>query len=271
MPCNTAIIWVPDLSERRRFRPAFWPTFATVLGALFLTGLGVWQVYRLHWKEHLLATIAARTKAPVVPLPHGMITARPWLYRHVQVRGWLQNQKEMYLFAFDKWGRSGFDLIVPLKREDGGYVLINRGWVPEAKRKPETRPGTEPVGLVTIDGVVQSSLKQGLFVPNNEVKQNLWFYPDAPEMAAAAGILAPNLFVAADASKDWRALPVGGQVIVDIPNHHLQYALIWFSLAFALVVIFVLHELEPKREECGTSTASTGAAKPPETPTGEGK
>lgn len=257
-----------DLNNQRRFRPALWSTVATILAALFLTGLGVWQIYRLHWKEHLLATIAARTRAPVVPLPRGMIDAKPWLYRHVRVRGRFENGKEMYLFAFDKWGRSGFDLIVPLKREGGGYVLVNRGWVPEAKRKPETRPGSEPSGLVAVDGVVQSSLRQGWFVPNNEIKRNLWFFPDAPQMAAAAGVAAPNLFIAADAAKDWRALPVGGQAVVDIPNHHLQYALIWFSLAFALVVIFVLHEFEPKPEQAGPGPQRPDA--PPGTPPGTG-
>ena len=34
-------------------------TIASVIGIAILIGLGVWQVKRLHWKEALLAKIAA--------------------------------------------------------------------------------------------------------------------------------------------------------------------------------------------------------------------
>ena len=35
-------------------------------------------------------------------------------------------------------------------------------------------------------------------------------------------------------------LPVGGQTVIDPPNDHLRYALTWFGLAAALIVIYIV-------------------------------
>jgi len=43
-------------------------TVATLAGLAILCSLGVWQVRRLHWKEGLLARIAALQAAPARPI-----------------------------------------------------------------------------------------------------------------------------------------------------------------------------------------------------------
>ena len=42
--------------------------------------------------------------------------------------------------------------------------------------------------------------------------------------------------------------PVGGEIQVALRNDHLQYAITWYSLAIALVVIYVLFHLKLERE-----------------------
>ena len=44
---------------------------ASVIGIAILIGLGVWQVQRLHWKEALLAKIAALQRRPPIPIGAG--------------------------------------------------------------------------------------------------------------------------------------------------------------------------------------------------------
>src|SRR4051812_8302314 len=43
-------------------------TVATVIAFAILVALGTWQVQRLHWKEDLLARIAALQAAPARPI-----------------------------------------------------------------------------------------------------------------------------------------------------------------------------------------------------------
>ena len=52
-----------------------------------LLGLGTWQVQRLHWKEAILARIAAAEAAPAIPLP-----PHPAPFTKVRVAGTLRQR-----------------------------------------------------------------------------------------------------------------------------------------------------------------------------------
>jgi surfeit locus 1 family protein len=61
-------------------------------------------------------------------------------------------------------------------------------------------------------------------------------------MTAADGLRrVMPFYVDADATPNPGGWPQGGLTRVRLPNHHLQYALTWFSLAAALLVIYVLY------------------------------
>jgi surfeit locus 1 family protein len=223
-------------------RPTLWPTLFTVPALVVLIGLGVWQVERLAWKTDLLATIDSRIHAAPVPLPAGdAIDPAAWQYRHVTVSGHFLNNKEMHLLAYTERGNLGYHLIVPLARDGGGYVLVDRGWVPTANKAPETRPESQPAGEVSVEGVVHPGWRQGWFVPDNKPAENLWFYADIAGFARQADVAVPPILVEAGPAPNPGGLPIGGQTVIDIPNDHLQYALTWFGFAVALAAIYVVY------------------------------
>ena len=83
-----------------RFRPLLGPTLWFLLGLALLVGLGLWQIQRLGEKEALIASVAAGTKAPPVPLAETLRAgAEKSEYRHVQLRGHFLHDKEVYLFS----------------------------------------------------------------------------------------------------------------------------------------------------------------------------
>ena len=67
-------------------------------------------------------------------------------------------------------------------------------------------------------------------------------------MRRAAAISGPDLFVEAVAEPVPGGLPVGGQTRLDIPNRHLQYALMWYGFAVALAAIYVLWHRRERRD-----------------------
>jgi surfeit locus 1 family protein len=72
-------------------------------------------------------------------------------------------------------------------------------------------------------------------------------------MAAAAhldGVL--PFYIDADATPNPGGLPIGGQTRLELPNNHLQYAITWYALAVALVVIYILF-VRRRRAEGGAS------------------
>jgi surfeit locus 1 family protein len=206
-----------------------------------LIGLGVWQLKRLAWKEALIAEIETRTKAPPITLADAVAIARegrdPSYYR-VKVEGAFDHTKELYLYAVSE-GRVGWHVITPLKTGASDVVLLDRGFVPDALKSPASRPQGELAGAVAVTGIVRIPEMQGSFTPDNEVEANRWFWRDLQAMARSIGAaeVAP-FYLEAEKSDVPGGWPEGGQTRLDIPNNHLQYAITWFLLAAALLVIY---------------------------------
>jgi surfeit locus 1 family protein len=224
----------------------------TVLSAAafaVLIGLGVWQLQRLQWKEGLIAEIEARTKAEPISLKETVARARAGedvSYVRVRVYGRFDNDEERYLFAVSD-GTPGWHVITPLTTQDEEVVLIDRGFVPETFRDPSSRAQGELNDAVPITGLARPPETQGLFVPDNEIEQNRWFWRDLSAMAksmfggeAGTKDVAP-FFLEAERSDIPGGWPLGGQTRLDLPNNHLQYAITWFALALCLLVIYVIY------------------------------
>jgi surfeit locus 1 family protein len=216
-------------------------------GLAVLVGLGFWQLERLHWKEGLIAQIEARTNATPIALEDAMALARegsdPSYYR-VSVEGRFHHEKERYLYAVSD-GRVGWHVITPLETEGGDLVLIDRGFVPNDLRDPSSRPQGQVETVTTVTGIVRAPDKQGLFTPDNEPNANRWFWRDLGAMTRsmfpAGTIEVAPLFLEADKSPAPGGWPEGGQTRLNIRNDHLQYAITWFLLAAALLIIYALY------------------------------
>ena len=50
-----------------------------------------------------------------------------------------------------------------------------------------------------------------------------------------------SFYIDADATPNPGGWPRGGATPPPLPNHHLQYAITWFSLAVALIVVYFLY------------------------------
>jgi surfeit locus 1 family protein len=212
-----------------------------------LIGLGVWQLQRLQWKEGLIAQIEARVKAEPVSLKEAVVRAdagEDVSYLRVRAEGKFDNAKELYLFAVSD-GTPGWHVITPLETPEGEMVLVDRGFVPDALRDPAARRQGEISDAVTVTALARRPETQGLFVPNNEIEQNRWFWRDLKAMTTSmfgegAKDVAP-FFLEAEKSEIPGGWPRGGETRLDLPNNHLQYAITWFLLALCLVVIYVIY------------------------------
>ena len=212
-----------------------------------LIGLGLWQLQRLQWKEGLIAQIEARVKAEPVSLKEAVAQASAGedvSYLRVRVEGRFDNAKERHLFAVSD-GTPGWHVVTPLETPDGEVVLVDRGFVPDALKDPAARPQGELNDAVTVTALARPPETQGLFVPDNEIERNRWFWRDLKAMTRSmfgdgTKDVAP-FFLEDERSDVPGGWPRGGETRLDLPNNHLQYAITWFLLALCLVVIYVLY------------------------------
>ncbi len=246
------------------FKPTFWPTVITLPALAVLVGLGVWQLERLQWKTALIEERQLRASGPAIALPQDSRVLLPdLLYRPVTVTGRYDHLAEMRLLNRVRDGKPGVDLITPLVRSDrGGIILVNRGWVPLDR----TLSVAAPEGEMTVTGIVRAPGTPGWFVPDNRPAENQWYYMDLAAMAEAAGmppfadyyVYATDESPAepdpedptteADAAFD-RRYPAAHEWRVDTRNDHLGYAITWFSLATALLVVYVAYHVTLRRRD----------------------
>ena len=227
-------------SDRRRFPIGL--TIAVAIAFAILVALGTWQVQRLHWKEGVLARIAALQAAPAQPIT-GVLDRvasdddADFTRVKVTCPGLAKAPFVELYFVID--GRVGVRLISACRTGGGGYqsVLVDRGFVADiiSDRPPVDAADTTPLALV---GVLRKPEHGNLFSPPNTPAQ--WFVRDVPDMAAAlhAPDPAPLFLMAETATNpEWPAL-VPAPIPAEIPNNHLSYALTWYGLAAALLGVY---------------------------------
>jgi surfeit locus 1 family protein len=201
---------------------------------LILLGLGTWQVKRLAWKEGILAAIARAEAAPAVPLgPH------PAPFAKVSATGRFRKDLAAFFAAEVRYTPAGpemgAELIVPLERPGAETVLVDRGWVPTEGSTPIDWPSAP----VTVDGYAYAPDRPGLFTPAADPARRRFYALDPVAIGAALGLkqVAPFTLVALGPEVPGR-YPVSAQHLPRPPNNHLLYALTWYALAGALVVVF---------------------------------
>ena len=230
----------------RRFRPTLWPTLFTIPVLAGLVVLGAWQVQRLHLKEGLIAERQARSTAPAMALSDPLGAPEELVFTRVRVRGEFRHERETYLVARTLAGSPGLHVVTPMILEDGRALMVDRGWVPESRKDPSTRPDGQVEGPVVLEGLLRTGGWTGpsWLMPENLPGENLWFWVDPPAMAAGLDRPVLEVYLDAGPAENPGGWPKGGQTRVSLPNDHLGYAITWFTLAIALAVIYVIYHLK---------------------------
>lgn len=207
---------------------------ACLLLAAGFASLGVWQLERRVWKLDLIERVNARVQAAPQPLPAParwtQVNRQDDEYRRVRAQGVWLHDRETLVQAVTEHG-PGWWVMTPL-RSGQGMVLVNRGFVPQARREPGARSVGSPEGPVTVTGLIRMTEPGGGFLRSNDPAAGRWYSRDVAAIAQARGLRgAAPFFIDADGAANAGGYPVGGLTVVQFRNSHLVYALTWFGLA----------------------------------------
>jgi len=218
-------------------------TIASVIGIAILIGLGVWQVKRLHWKEALLAKIAALEAAAPIPvnqaLTGGVASADLDFVRVTATCPDIETTPYLKLYAVREV--AGFRVITPCALSGGPYrtILVDRGFVAQDQVQ-SLKTGQGRTLDQPIVGVLRKGDVRNFLTPPNTPAQGLWYWRDVPAMARALGVTdAAPTFLMLEKPAPQGFGPTPAPIPADIPNNHLQYALTWFGLALALLGVYL--------------------------------
>ena len=217
-------------------------TLFTALALAILCGLGVWQVQRLHWKEALLARIAALQTA--APRPLGVALgdlAHGGDLDFTRVAADCPDlERRPFVKLYAVWGgEAGYRIIAacPLQGQPYASQLVDRGFVRQDDAASLSAVGADLVRPVV--GVLRRGDKKTFVTPDNQPAQRLFYFRDIPAMARVLGADHPAPIFLMLESPAPKAGPVPAPIPPNIPNRHLEYAVTWFGLAAALLAVYL--------------------------------
>ena len=234
------------------------PTVLTVIGTLVLCLLGSWQLQRM-WEKHAyigrLQSQAAGTPAPMPPstewakLDIATLDLTRVSAKGAYVDGPIAGVRatiaagppgSRQLSGFGRWVFQGFKL------DDGGIILVNRGFVPES-RMGQIGPAS---GSDTIRGFLRAPETRNSFTPEDLPAIREFYTRDPAAIAVSLGLPPAPFYLEAEREGDGLTPPAGVDVrelIGRIPDNHLQYALTWFGLALTLLGVFAAYVWQARK------------------------
>lgn len=200
-----------------------------------LLSLGFWQLDRAGDKQALLARWQdqAESRSWSELQAEGLNPGQP-----VVIRGKYDQRRHWLLDNRTRNGQPGYELLSLFHPQAGPAVVVNRGWLAAPRRRDERPAFTTPADPVELQGRVaefpQPPVLDSVAEPTGWPRRVQALSP--AQAQAEEPSLAGYLLRLADESQpgakraDWQLDVMGAQT-------HYGYALQWFSLAAALVVL----------------------------------
>ena len=221
---------------------------AGVLGVamlMLLLHLGFWQLERAEYKEALARAFEANARQAPAP-PRAILAGQPpdaWRYRRASTRGVFDPERQYLLDNRTHAGRAGYHVLTVLRTADAS-VLVNRGWV-EANADRSRLPDVSVTGAPSVvHGRLAQPPRAGLLLGESGYAASSWpkvvQTVDLERMRRQLGEpLLPALLLLEPSHEacyacDWEPVERMGA------QRHRGYAVQWFSLAAALVVLLAI-------------------------------
>lgn len=221
--------------------------------AIFVTA-GVWQLDRAEQKHRLYSDFDSSGAADVLTEPIADADIESSIYRPMRLAGRYDAEHQFLLDVMVHDGRVGYHVLTPLRR-DGVAVLVNRGWVDADADRLIVPDITVDAGERDVSGLVAPLPRSGMRLEPDAVDPAApWprrlTFPSAADIRGQLDYQAAGFQLLLDADRDdgfvreWRPALM-------TPVQHVSYAIQWFGLAVALVVIFVVVNLKRTGGERG--------------------
>lgn len=222
-------------------RAPAWAFVVTAAAVALFSALGLWQVRRGLFKQALQELLADRAAAPEL-LSYALGAPQAGTPRRAQARGRYLADRQLLQDGQSRQHQPGFHVWTPLVLADESAILVNRGWIPADRAGFD---GTAPTDVVTVTGFWRALPEPGVRLAGTD------------NCAAGAAFPAAVLYPTPDEVECLLKRPfVGGLLLLDPeapggfvrewtdfgfpPQRHYGYAVQWFALAIAALVVFVV-------------------------------
>lgn len=222
----------------------------TAIGSALFVRLGFWQLDRAEQKEALLAQYASGQQSQVEISRQNAETLPR--YQRAEVTGHYDPAHQILLDNMPSHaGKPGYRVLTPLETS-AGWLLVDRGWLPLGATRSQLPDISVDASERKLTGTIDVLPRAGLQLETPPVDANVpWprvlSFPQHAALEQQLGRrLIPGLLLL-DASH-----PQGYQRIWEAhlgfnPQRHIGYAVQWFALAAAALIIFIVTSFRTRK------------------------
>lgn len=234
---------MPIQIASRRFAPRLFTTLLTIALMALLISLGFWQLRRAEEKKVLFDAFAAGSD---LSLSIDGQTPKVPRYSHVEAAGHYDGSRQVLIDNMVTAAGAGYYVITPFALREGGWLLVNRGWVPLGRSRAELPaipvPNDERRIRGRADNMPAAGIHMGVPAPLAPPYPIVAAFPthaqlaqllQEPDWTPAADLLLLDADQSDGYVRGWT--PPGFP-----PMRHIGYAVQWFALAAALLVIYIV-------------------------------
>ena len=218
-------------------------TVFTLAFAPLLFRLGQWQLDREQEKTLLQQSYEIRTQAPAMPIDTLDWQREDLAFLKVWAKGRFEEKRVYLLDNKIHDGHVGYELISPFVTEAGQTVLINRGWIAQGVSRnelpsiPAIEDSVEIQGSIYVpldDVFLLSSIEETAIREGPKVIQSIEMDMLSADLEKK---LVPYTVRLLDNSPgitqaNWQAVNM-------LPEKHRAYAVQWFAMLSALIIMFI--------------------------------
>ncbi|MCV2885839.1 SURF1 family protein [Aestuariibacter sp. AA17] len=229
---------VSTVRTNKYSRRGLWGAIVAVIASLTMTSLGIWQLQRADDKHQRLTQIEQRQqRAPlsIYDLPKNLDQVEDY---PLTISG---NWQKEYIFLLDNRinnGRVGYEVLIPMEM-DMRFVLVNLGWI----NAPKSRNDLPDINVQELPMTIQGTLylpRRNPAITETANSTDTWpmriQQVDIALMSRFFGSPLAPFVVLADPDESSKFVREWTPVVMS-PQKHLGYAIQWFALAAACIIV----------------------------------
>ncbi|MET0304585.1 MAG: SURF1 family protein [Microbacteriaceae bacterium] len=246
-----------------------------VVFAVACAFLSNWQFARNAERAGQLALVEANYDAPAVDIaeliPSGSDFAATDEWRPVVLRGEYLADEQLLARNRPHGGTSAFEVLVPLRLDDGRVVVVDRGWVRPGQDQPEPDAvPAAPVGEVTVTARLrpdEALPTSGRSAPEGQVPTIAVAAVGESVSGDTAAALVPDVYAIMMTEDPAPAtVPSALDSPTEDPGPHLSYAIQWILFAimgFIFIGYVIRTEIRARREDAEDERGQNSAPRRP--------
>ena len=242
MWCGFFYSFVFIFGVHKKSQSIFIPIFVSIVLILITLLLGIWQIQRLNWKNSLINNFNILKNSEAIDL--SLIDKKEFI--KIKSKGVVNRKNKVFFPAKTLNGKAGVRLASEFISENGEIYLLDEGWFDNSNLQYFRE--NNDIFEENIIGYTRFPIKGKFFTPNNDFNNNEWYTYDLKSINNYFSSSINQVFFIKKTNSNKENFLFASEYKHKFRNNHMQYAITWFSMSLAFLIMSIVYLKKNKYE-----------------------